>query len=76
MMFVMIWAEVVLTNSFLNGGHCVVIAASLERARELLLEDERVGVGSEVFTQDPTETHEIVGSPPESLYVMADAGRC
>lgn len=71
-----VWENVSgLTTSYHDGGGTVVIAESLDAARDLLKSDGVVSSGSEVFTQEPDYTASVV-SEEDRVFIFPDAGCC
>lgn len=67
------------TTRYHDGGGIVVIAATLERARELL-SGERVPAKCEAFTQEPDLTLPLAAidgaATEEHVFVFPNAGCC
>lgn len=80
-----IWRRVTgLTDRHHDAGGLVIVAPSLERARELLRATE--GVRTEVdeygetpceaFDRDPDQVYDLAGTPEERVWVFPNAGCC
>lgn len=70
-----IWNRVAgLTDSYHDGGGLVVIASSLDRAREILTAEAGVQENCEAFTIPPDMEVECAGE--EYIAVHPDAGCC
>ncbi len=74
MMFV--WENVYgLTNNYHDGGGTVVIAGSLEAARELLKDTGGVTKKCDVFTEEPDYSIPV-GGQEDKVFIFPDAGCC
>jgi len=61
-----------LTERYHSDGGAVVVAASIERAKELLKEE-----GAEVgFNEGPTHFYPCADAQAEKVFIFPDAGYC
>lgn len=76
-MHVFIWHYIgELTGSYHNEGGAVVVAETVERARELLEAREHTRLADD--EQDPDVTYKLGGRKKieEAVYIFPDAGCC
>lgn len=66
-----VWMDVErLTENYHDGGGCVVIAKTLEEARQHLPS------GCEAQSKDPDDVYELKGKVNPIAYIFPDAGCC
>lgn len=70
-----VWENVSgLTSNYHDGGGTVVIAESLDAARDLLKSDG-VSSGSDVFTEEPSFMASVM-TEENKVFIFPDAGCC
>lgn len=76
-MNIYIWFDVNdLTDRYHNSGGLVIIASSLESARESFLKEHPEQDKCEMFIIEPDETFALNGNVTNRVYRFQDAGCC
>lgn len=76
-MYIFIWFDVNgLTDRYHDSGGLVIIASSLEAARESFRKEHPEQDKCEMFDVDPDETFELKGDISNRVYRFQDAGCC
>lgn len=63
-----------LTTNYHSGGSAVVVAASVDRARELIAAN--CPADCSALNDAPDKIYALDGQPAEEIFIFADAGCC